>query len=54
MYRVLYLNEVENDIAVAKQWYSEQQKDLEVRFAAAVKETFSTHQSFSVQRSLLH
>jgi mRNA-degrading endonuclease RelE of RelBE toxin-antitoxin system len=39
MYEVLYLNEVENDIAVAKQWYAEQQKNLDVRFAAAVKET---------------
>jgi len=41
MYKVFYLDEVENDIAVAKQWYSEQQKDLDVRFAAAVKETLS-------------
>jgi len=42
MYKVLYLDEVENDIAVAKQWYAEQQKDLDVRFAAAVKETLSS------------
>jgi mRNA-degrading endonuclease RelE of RelBE toxin-antitoxin system len=41
MYKDLYLDEVENDIAVAKQWYAEQQKDLDVRFAAAVKETLS-------------
>ena len=41
MYKVLYLDEVENDIAVAKQWYAEQQKDLDVRFVTAVKETLS-------------
>jgi mRNA-degrading endonuclease RelE of RelBE toxin-antitoxin system len=41
MYRVLYLDEVENDISLAKQWYAEQQKDLDVRFASAVKETLS-------------
>jgi mRNA-degrading endonuclease RelE of RelBE toxin-antitoxin system len=41
MYKVLYLDEVENDIAVAKQWYAEQQKDLDMRFTAAVKETLS-------------
>ena len=41
MYKVFYLDEVENDIDVAKQWYAEQQKDLDVRFAAAVKETLS-------------
>jgi len=41
MYKVLYLDEVENDIAVAKQWYAEQQKKLNVRFTAAVKETLS-------------
>jgi len=39
MYKVLYLDEVESDIAIAKQWYAEQYKDLDVRFAAAVKET---------------
>ena len=39
MYRVFYLDEVENDIAAAKQWYAEQQTDLDRRFAAAVKET---------------
>jgi hypothetical protein len=41
MYKVLYLDEVEDDIAVARRWYAEQQKDLDVRFAAAVKETLS-------------
>jgi len=41
MYKVLYLDEVENDISIAKQWYAEQQKELDVRFAAAVKETLS-------------
>ena len=39
MYTELYLDEVESDIAVAKQWYAEQQKGLEVRFSAAVRET---------------
>jgi mRNA-degrading endonuclease RelE of RelBE toxin-antitoxin system len=42
MYKVLYLDEVENDIIAAKQWYAEQQKDLEIRFSFAVKEALST------------
>jgi mRNA-degrading endonuclease RelE of RelBE toxin-antitoxin system len=41
MYNVFYLDEVENDIAVAKKWYAEQQKDLDVRFTTSVKETLS-------------
>jgi mRNA-degrading endonuclease RelE of RelBE toxin-antitoxin system len=41
MYKVLYLDEVEHDIAIAKKWYAEQQKDLNVRFVAAVMETLS-------------
>ena len=41
MYKVLYLDEVENDISVAKQWYAEQQKDLDIRFSATIKETLS-------------
>ena len=41
MYRVLYLDEVENDIAEAKRWYAEQQEGLDERFTAAVKETLS-------------
>ena len=41
MYKVLYFDEVENDIAVAKQWYAEQQNGLDVRFIVAVKETLS-------------
>jgi len=41
MYKVLYLDEVENDIAIAKQWYAEQQKDLDIRFSATIKETLS-------------
>jgi mRNA-degrading endonuclease RelE of RelBE toxin-antitoxin system len=41
MYKVLYLDEVEKDIAMAKQWYAGQQKELDIRFAAAVKETLS-------------
>jgi len=39
MYQEFYLDEVENDIAEAKRWYAEQQAGLDVRFAAAVKET---------------
>jgi len=42
MYKVFYLDEVENDIAVAKQWYADRQEDLDVRFVAAVKETISS------------
>ena len=41
MYRTFYLDEVEDDIIVAKQWYAEQQKGLEVRFVAAVKDALS-------------
>ena len=41
MYTELYLDEVESDIAVAKQWYAEQQEGLDLRFSAAVKETVS-------------
>jgi hypothetical protein len=41
MYTELYLDEVESDIAVAKQWYAEQQEGLDLQFAAAVKETVS-------------
>ena len=40
MYKLLYLDEVEDDI-VAKQWYAEQQVDLDLLFAAAVKDTLS-------------
>ena len=42
IYRAFYLDEVENDIAVAKQWYAEQQEGLDVRFSAAVKEALSS------------
>ena len=42
MYKVLYLDEVENDIAAAKQWYTDQEDDLDVRFATALKETLSS------------
>jgi mRNA-degrading endonuclease RelE of RelBE toxin-antitoxin system len=41
MYKALYLDEVEDDIIVAKRWYAEQQKDLDVQFTTAVKETLS-------------
>ncbi|MCL2327487.1 MAG: type II toxin-antitoxin system RelE/ParE family toxin [Bacteroidetes bacterium] len=39
MYKVLYLDKVENDISEAKHWYAEQQQGLEIRFTKAVKET---------------
>jgi len=41
MYQEFYLDEVENDITEAKRWYVEQQAGLDVRFAAAVKETIT-------------
>jgi mRNA-degrading endonuclease RelE of RelBE toxin-antitoxin system len=41
MYKVLYLDEVENDITEAKKWYAEQQESLDLQFAAAVKESLS-------------
>ena len=41
MYKILYFDEVENDIAVAKQWYAEQQEGLDVRFVSAVKDALS-------------
>jgi len=41
MYKAFYLDEVQNDIITAKQWYAEQQKDLDARFGAAVKETLA-------------
>ena len=42
MYKVLYLDEVQNDISTAKQWYAEQQEYLDIKFSAAVKETLSS------------
>ena len=42
MYKAFYFDEVENDIFMAKQWYAEQQKGLDTRFVAAVKETLSS------------
>ena len=39
MFTALYFDEVENDIAAAKQWYAKQQEGLDARFAIAVKET---------------
>ena len=41
MFRVLYLDEVENDLFEAKQWYAEKQTGLDMRFASAVKDTLS-------------
>lgn len=37
-YQAFYLDEVRNDILVAKQWYDEQQEGLGERFIYAVKE----------------
>jgi len=42
MYKALYLDEVQNDIFAAKQWYAEQQINLDMRFVTAVKETLSS------------
>jgi len=42
MYKVYYLDEVENDISIAKQWYAEQQEGLDKRFISAVKEALSS------------
>ena len=41
MYKISYLDEVENDINQAKQWYAEQQNDLDVQFVTSVKKTLS-------------
>ena len=41
-YKVLYLDEVQNDINMAKQWYADQQENLDVKFISAVKETLSS------------
>jgi len=41
MYQVLYLDEVENDMTIAKQWYAEKQNGLDIRFDAAIKEVLS-------------
>ena len=38
MYKAFYLDEVENDVSSAKQWYAEQQEGLDTRFSIAVKE----------------
>jgi hypothetical protein len=38
MYTVVYIAEVRDDIACAKQWYAEQQGGLEDRLVAAIKE----------------
>ena len=37
MYKAFYLDEVKNDIIIAKQWYAEQQKGLDIRFVAVIK-----------------
>ena len=38
MYKAFYLDEVENDVSSAKQWYAELQEGLDTRFSIAVKE----------------
>jgi mRNA-degrading endonuclease RelE of RelBE toxin-antitoxin system len=41
MPNILYLDIVYNDIIAAKQWYADQQKDLDKKFTEAVKETIT-------------
>ncbi|GHT64794.1 hypothetical protein AGMMS50239_23160 [Bacteroidia bacterium] len=41
MYKAFYLNEVREDIKNAKQWYREQQEDLEEKFILSLKVTIS-------------
>jgi len=38
MYKAYYLDEVENDILAAKQWYAELQVGLDIKFTSSVKE----------------
>ncbi len=40
-YRLLYFEEVLTDIRQAKQWYGEQSKGLEIRFAKAIEKVIS-------------
>jgi mRNA-degrading endonuclease RelE of RelBE toxin-antitoxin system len=42
MYKAFFLTEVQNDIFWAKQWYSEQQKNLDTKFVIAIKETLES------------
>jgi mRNA-degrading endonuclease RelE of RelBE toxin-antitoxin system len=42
MYKAFFLYEVQDDILRAKQWYAEQQKDLDAKFVAAIKETLKS------------
>ena len=37
MYKALYFEEVFTDVQKAKEWYKEQQADLEIRFAFVLK-----------------
>jgi len=39
---MFYIDEVQNDIHSAKQWYAEIQDGLDIKFVADVKETLST------------
>ena len=43
MYNIFYLDEVENDINQAKQWYAEQQNDLDVRIAHTKVFPYNVH-----------
>lgn len=38
MYKALYFEEVFTDVQKAKEWYKEQQADLEIRFAICIEE----------------
>ena len=41
-FTVNYHTDVENDVLKAKEWYKNQQKDLEKRFAKQMKQTLIT------------
>jgi mRNA-degrading endonuclease RelE of RelBE toxin-antitoxin system len=41
MYTLFYLDAVRDDILNAKQWYAEQQKGLDEKFVATIKDTIS-------------
>ncbi|MDR2621166.1 MAG: hypothetical protein LBC48_01130 [Dysgonamonadaceae bacterium] len=41
MYEAFYLDEVQDDIRSAKQWYSEQQEGLEEKFILSLKDSIS-------------
>ncbi|MDR0618909.1 MAG: type II toxin-antitoxin system RelE/ParE family toxin [Bacteroidales bacterium] len=41
MYTLFYLDAVRDDILNAKQWYAEQQKGLDEKFVAAIKDAIA-------------